>query len=72
MTGPRGKRWAFAAGVAAALGFGGTQALAAPAEGDAGTATCSHVTCYKLCIAIGALYGECSSNGVTCACYFIP
>ena len=69
MTGSRGKRWAFAAGVVAALGFGGTQALAAPGQAEA--QVCSDSTCNKICTRAGAAWGECNPNGLTCVCYWL-
>ena len=60
------RRWALpAAAVAAALGFGGAQALAAPAE--ATVRACKQRECNLQCIASGATGGRCV--GDACACY---
>ena len=59
------KRWALPAAVAAALGFGGAQALAAP-EGAAVRA-CKQRDCNLQCVAAGATGGRCV--GDQCACY---
>lgn len=73
MRGSRGRKLAFAALVAAALGFGGTQALAAPSQGAPDV--CDDATCYKLCVeVVGATYGRCTPGGATggvgCSCYW--
>ena len=69
MRGSRGRKLAFAAVLAAALGFGGTQALAAPSRGE--PAVCDDATCYRLCVeVIGAIYGRCTPGGVGCSCYW--
>lgn len=62
------RRWTLAAAVAAALGFGGAQALAAPAGADTSAPpTCSQV-CNAACRAIGAFGGFCPDE-VSCVCY---
>ena len=54
------------AAVAAALGFGAAQALAAPAEARE-AAACNPATCRKDCIALGNTGGVCVQD--QCACY---
>jgi hypothetical protein len=71
MTGSAGRKAAFAAVVAAALGFGATQALAAPGGVDTSAAVCGSLDCERLCARIGAIYGTCAPNGVTCTCYWV-
>lgn len=71
MNGSAGRKAAFAAGVAAALGFGGTQALAAPGGVDTGAAVCENINCERVCASLGAIYGTCAPNGVTCTCYWV-
>ena len=61
------RRGIFGAAVALALGFGGSQALAAPAPGvDAGP-KCKLDWCDRFCRAIGAHSGTCLKDG-GCAC----
>ena len=57
----------FALAAACALGFGATQALAAPAE--AAPPVCKKHTCDQQCIAMGLSGGTCF--GDECACYII-
>ncbi|HEX2189079.1 MAG TPA: hypothetical protein VHG51_09300 [Longimicrobiaceae bacterium] len=61
-------RWTLAAGIAGALAFGSTQALAAPAAGvtDA-VGTCSDRTCRTICQTIGFGTGWCMNGD--CFCY---
>lgn len=60
--------WMFAVGVMAALGFGTSQALAAPAA-DAGARVCNPQICNRICQAIpGSIGGFCTSDG-SCRCY---
>ena len=54
------------AAVAAALGFGGAQALAAPVEAQ-GAAACNPADCRKTCIAAGNTGGVCVQD--QCASY---
>jgi hypothetical protein len=65
----RGARgWLFAAGVMAALGFGGAQAMAAPAA-DAQARACNPTGCNARCQAQGGISGRCTDAGL-CACLF--
>ncbi len=61
------RRWAAGAAIAAALAFGGAQALAAPAAAEPQQDTCSRV-CDRLCRSIGAFGGFCPRPG-NCVCY---
>lgn len=62
------RRWVFGAGTVAALGFGGAQALAAPAPAAAPADTCSQV-CNRICQTIpGSIGGFCTPDG-SCQCY---
>ncbi|HEX8691529.1 MAG TPA: hypothetical protein VF746_03745 [Longimicrobium sp.] len=45
----RAQRWAFGAAVAAALGFGATQAAAAPGTSGAAAARCDPERCNEQC-----------------------
>ena len=60
------QRWALAAGLAAALGFGAAQAVAAPADSPAGR-TCIPDKCRAACRAQGQTGGACFQD--TCFCY---
>jgi hypothetical protein len=62
------RRWVFGAGMTAALGFGGAQALAAPAPAaDAGV--CNPAVCNRICQSIpGSIGGFCAPDG-SCQCY---
>jgi len=60
-------RWTLAAVTAASLGFGATQAVAAPAGEDAARA-CNPSGCNASCRAQGGIEGRCS-NG-QCLCLF--
>jgi hypothetical protein len=51
---------------AAALGFGGAQAFAAPAEA-AGAARCADYTCNSRCVNLGYAGGNCV--GASCVCW---
>lgn len=63
--------WLYAAGVAAALGFGGTQATAAPAASPAmdEERACNPTGCDRSCRAQGGISGRCTDAGL-CACFF--
>jgi hypothetical protein len=64
------RRWAFGAGMAAALGFGGAQALAAPADAARDEArACNPTGCNRSCQAQGGISGRCTDAGL-CACFF--
>ena len=60
-------RAAFAVAAASVLGFGATQALAAPASAE--PPACKPRTCDQQCIAQGLSGGTCF--GDECACYII-
>lgn len=65
----RMRRWVFGAGTVAALGFGGAQAMAAPAAADAEARVCNPQVCNRICQAIpGSIGGFCTSDG-SCQCY---
>lgn len=65
----RGMRgWLFGAATVAALGFGGAQAVAAPAAGDEARA-CNPRGCNAGCQAQGAISGRCTDAGA-CICLF--
>lgn len=61
------RRWAVSAAVAAALGFGGVQALATPAAAEEPRA-CQDDKCKRMCQAQGNITGGCI--GDRCACGF--
>lgn len=58
----------FGAAVAAALGFGATQALAAPAADAGAQQVCNAQLCNRICQAIGTIGGTCTPDG-SCVCY---
>jgi hypothetical protein len=60
------RRWTFGAAMAAVLGFGGAQAMAAPAPADEGR-TCDRI-CNRVCQALGLIGGFCTEDG-SCVCY---
>ena len=60
--------WLFGVGLAAALGFGGAQAVAAPAPGGEARA-CNPTGCNASCQAQGGISGRCTDAGL-CACFF--
>jgi hypothetical protein len=65
----RGMRgWLLGAAMAAALGFGGAQAMAAPAD-DAQARACNPTGCNASCQAQGGISGRCTDAGL-CACLF--
>ncbi|HEX6750427.1 MAG TPA: hypothetical protein VF092_24250 [Longimicrobium sp.] len=57
------RRGAFAALMAAALGFGAAQAVAAPARANAGFRGCSQVACDNKC---APQIGFCDGRGCRC------
>jgi hypothetical protein len=59
------RRAVFGLGIAAALGFGGTQALAAPA-GAARGAWCDERLCDLFCSSITGFGGTCQSGRCIC------
>ncbi|HYR06169.1 MAG TPA: hypothetical protein VEQ60_00270 [Longimicrobium sp.] len=63
------RRWIFSAGTVAALGFGGAQAMAAPAPAADAARVCNSQACNRICQAIpGSIGGFCTSSG-SCQCY---
>ena len=63
------RRCVFGAGTVAALGFGGTQALAAPAPVAPAEQTCNEAVCDRICdLTNRGLGGFCSSAGI-CVCW---
>jgi hypothetical protein len=63
------RRWVFCAGMVAALGFGGAQALAAPAPSARGEKVCDDAVCDRVCdLTNRGLGGFCSSTGI-CVCW---
>ncbi|HEX2210244.1 MAG TPA: hypothetical protein VHG93_21385 [Longimicrobium sp.] len=66
----RSRGWLFGLGLAAALGFGGAQAAAAPSPGtDDQARACNPTGCDRSCRAQGAISGRCTDAGL-CACLF--
>jgi hypothetical protein len=64
------RRWVFGAGMAAALGFGGAQAMAAPTDAARDEArACNPTGCDRSCRAQGGISGRCTDAGL-CACFF--
>jgi len=61
----RARRWAVAASVAAALGFGAAGALARPAEPAAG-AVCGEYSCEQSCKRRGYVSGDCVNGACVC------
>ena len=64
------RRGVFGAATAAALAFGGAQAMASPASGtDAGARVCNPQVCNRICQSIpGSIGGFCTADG-SCQCY---
>lgn len=63
------RRGVFGAAAAASLGFGATQALAAPAPATGGEKVCDEAVCDRVCdLANRGLGGFCSSAGL-CVCW---
>lgn len=63
------RRWVFGAATAAALGFGGAQAMAAPAPAARAPDVCSEAVCDRVCdLANRGLGGFCSTTGI-CVCW---
>lgn len=63
----RMRSWAGAVAAAAALGFGATQALAAPGTAAESGDRCTNGTCYARCVNLGYAGGSCV--GATCTCW---
>jgi hypothetical protein len=65
----KARGWLFGLGTAAALGFGGAQAVAAPAPTADAARVCNSQVCNRICQAIpGSIGGFCTSDG-SCQCY---
>ena len=62
------RRCVFGAGTAVALGFGGAQALAAPAPASTGERVCNGRLCDRLCQSLGSIGGVCNEDGF-CVCF---
>jgi hypothetical protein len=63
------RRGVFGVATAAALGFGATQALAAPASAVRGARVCDEAVCDRVCdLTNRGLGGFCSSAGI-CVCW---
>lgn len=60
------RRWVFGAATVAALGFGGTQALAAPAPAAPREDVCDDA-CDRLCKTLNSFGGFCNERGI-CFC----
>ena len=56
----------FAALTALTLGFGGAQALAAPADADAGARRCDPEACDRRCLREFGVLGFCDGRGCWC------
>lgn len=64
------RRRVFGAAMAVALGFGGTQVMAAPADVARDQArACNPSGCDRSCRAQGGISGSCTDAGL-CACFF--
>jgi hypothetical protein len=63
------RRCVFGAGTVMALGFGGAQAVAAPAPVASAEKVCDEALCDRICdLTNRGLGGFCSSTGI-CVCY---
>jgi hypothetical protein len=63
------RNWAFGAATVAALGFGGAQAMAAPATAVDAAQVCRPEICNRICQTIpGSIGGFCTPDG-GCSCY---
>lgn len=63
------RRCVFGAGTVVALGFGGAQALAAPAPAARAEKVCNEQVCDRICdLTNRGLGGFCSSTGI-CVCW---
>lgn len=62
------RRGVLGAGTAAALGFGGAQALAAPAAAPTREKVCNERLCDRLCQSLGSIGGVCNPDGF-CVCF---
>jgi hypothetical protein len=65
----RARGWLLGAGLAAALGFGGAQAVAAPAAAQDQARACNPTGCNSWCQAQGGISGRCTDAGL-CACFW--
>lgn len=65
----KARGWLFGLGTAAALGFGGAQAMASPAPAADAAKACDPEVCNRICQTIpGSIGGFCTSDG-SCQCY---
>lgn len=62
------RRAVFGTATAAALVFGGTQALAAPAPAAQAEGVCSPEVCNQFCAVLTGFTGSCNSQGI-CVCF---
>lgn len=65
----KARGWLLGLGMAAALGFGGAQAVAAPAAARDEMRACNPTGCNQSCRAQGGISGRCTDAGL-CACFF--
>jgi hypothetical protein len=66
----KARGWLLGAATAAALGFGGAQAVAAPGPvGEDQARACNPTGCNAHCQAQGGISGRCTDAGL-CACFF--
>lgn len=61
------RRGVFGLGMAAALAFGGAQAMASPTQPGAGP-VCESGACNRVCQALGLIGGFCTEP-IGCSCY---
>jgi hypothetical protein len=62
------RRGVVGAGTVTALGFGGAQAIAAPAPPSAGGTVCNERLCDRVCQSLGSIGGVCNPDGF-CVCF---
>ncbi|HST63288.1 MAG TPA: hypothetical protein VLK84_31545 [Longimicrobium sp.] len=62
------RRVVFGTATAAALAFGGTQALAAPAPAAQAQAVCTPELCNQFCAVLTGFTGACNARGI-CVCF---
>lgn len=60
----------FGVGMVAALGFGATQALAAPELSQKSARHCNPAACDAACKAYGFTGGVCLAHNKQCVCYY--
>ncbi|HEX8273897.1 MAG TPA: hypothetical protein VF615_14760 [Longimicrobiaceae bacterium] len=60
----------FTLAMALSLGFGASQALAAPPGGASAARLCEPLQCWRSCLALGYQYGACSAGAPeVCDCW---